>query len=177
MSVPNLEKQKALTHERLLELVSYDPETGMFHRRVGTTRGIKAGDIMGTDKGDGLFAYVECKRYLLHRLAWFYMTGAWPNIIDHINRNPYDNRWCNLRNTTQAMNRKNNSRYSHNTSGVTGVRRKRWSSGSMSRWCAEIWVDGQTRTIGYFDNFDEAVSARRSEELRLWGEFAPRGCA
>ena len=36
------------------------------------------------------------------------MTGDWPKeMLDHINRNPADNRWCNLREVTRAENRLN----------------------------------------------------------------------
>jgi len=47
-------------------------------------------------------------RHLAHRLAWLYMAGAWPSgVIDHMNGDPSDNRWSNLRDVTQAENNAN----------------------------------------------------------------------
>ena len=41
-------------------------------------------------------------------MAWLYMAGAWPSgVIDHMNGDPSDNRWSNLRDVTQAENNAN----------------------------------------------------------------------
>lgn len=43
--------------------------------------------------------------YLLHRLAYLYMTGNWPlGEIHHVNHNPSDNRWANLADVTPLEN-------------------------------------------------------------------------
>ena len=42
-------------------------------------------------------ASINGKFYHLHRLVWFYSTGAWPiGVIDHVNRDRADNRISNL---------------------------------------------------------------------------------
>ena len=46
------------------------------------------------------------------RLCWLVQTGDWPeHTIDHINRDPWDNRWCNLRDITQKENNFNKGFY------------------------------------------------------------------
>ena len=48
---------------------------------------------------------LDRKSYRAHRLIWKWMTGDDPEReIDHINQDPYDNRWENLRLATPAQN-------------------------------------------------------------------------
>lgn len=88
-----------LTAERLRELFRYDPSTGEFTRRVGTTN------------PDGcVMVSVDGRQYRANRLAVLYMTGAWPSpdqVVDHINRVRTDDRWDNLRVCTPAENNSN----------------------------------------------------------------------
>lgn len=84
--------KKDLSHVELIYRIHYDPETGFFYR-AGKREPI------GNFDSDG---YVKIRAgdrsYGAHRLAWFYMNGAWPHHqIDHINRVKYDNRISNLR--------------------------------------------------------------------------------
>lgn len=100
--------KRELTHARLLELVHYDPESGIFRAARNRFGGIRAGQVLGSDNGNGhLQAMIDFRKYLLHRLAWFYMTGAFPPghlVVDHVNRVRSDNRWQNLRLATRSAN-------------------------------------------------------------------------
>src|SRR5215813_12141516 len=102
-----------LTHERLKELLSYDPKTGLF---IWNSRGAVAGT---TDQEGYIQIHLDGKKYRAHRLAYLYMTGEMPTqILDHINRVRSDNRWGNLRPVTDRFNYYNCSDYSNNKSGV-----------------------------------------------------------
>ena len=97
-----------MTEELLKECVHYNSETGVFTRKKKTT-GSKGtpGTILGAVSHGYLTLYIERKRYSLHRLAFMYMTGIMPDMVDHINGNKSDNRWLNLRSCTRSQNNKN----------------------------------------------------------------------
>ncbi len=83
-----------LTQERLKEVLSYNPETGIFTRNPG----IRGGEKVGTNSHGYVSIMVDGYLYQAHRLAWLYMEGYMPEQeIDHISRKRDDNRWCNLR--------------------------------------------------------------------------------
>ena len=88
--------------------------------------------------------------------------------IDHINHNKSDNRKCNLREATSSQNGMNKELLSRNTSGVTGVD---WMP-SIKKWRARITVNGAEIHLGVFDEFEDAVKARKDGEEKYFGEFS-----
>lgn len=154
----------ALTAERLRELVVYDPSTGVFVNRVKRGRS-PAGKQIGVRMPNGyLQARVDFDRYLLHRLAWLYVHGQWPeHQIDHINGDKRDNRLSNLRAVTQSQNMQNVGPQSRNKSGFRGVS---WDA-SRNKWAAHICVDRKQRNLGRFASVDEAVAAYRTAQAAL----------
>lgn len=82
-------------------------------------------------KGNGIYIYNN-QLGPIHR---YIMNVSDKNkIIDHINRNPKDNRKNNLRITCHSGNKRNLPLKSNNTSGIIGVRYDK----IRNRWCAEI---------------------------------------
>ena len=147
-----------MTHEELLLNYHYDENTGIFTLAKQRSR-IKSniGDVMGTKNNDGyLVMAFEGGYYLLHRLAWFYMYGTMPNIIDHKDHDKTNNRIRNLRNTTREGNSRNLKIPKNNKSGTVGVRFNK----AMQKWTAEIWVSGKSRYLGSFIKKQDAVSTR-----------------
>ena len=81
-----------VTAERVRELLHYDPLTGVFRwkqdrfsGRYGKQIAAKAGDVFGYEHGNGyLRGHLDGKKYFLHRLAWLYVHGEWPEFhVDH----------------------------------------------------------------------------------------------
>lgn len=85
-------------------------------------------------------------------------------VIDHIDRNKMNNCKKNLRITTQQINTINRSISKRNKSGVTGVRLRE----DIMKWTAELMVNGVVHRLGCFENFDDAVLARKNAEERYF---------
>lgn len=79
-----------------------------------------------------------------------------------------DNRKSNLRIATQGQNLMNTRLRKDNTSGAKGVR---WRK-DTGKWTANIWVDKKCISLGCYDNFEDAVMARKSAEVKYFGEFS-----
>lgn len=157
-----------LSLARLKELLEYEPETGVFRqklRRKGS--GLRPGEVAGglSDQGYVLIG-IDYKKYRAHRLAWLWMTGEWPDGIDHINGDRTDNRWCNLRVADQSHNTANSKLSRASTTGLKGVSRFR------DKWQAGITKNRVRRALGLFETPEEAHAAYCKAARELYGEFA-----
>lgn len=144
-----------ITQERLKQLLLYDPETGYFYRD---------GAKCGYDNGRGYMKIsLEDKEYYLHRLAWLYMTGSMPSVIDHIDRNKSNNCFSNLREVTLSQNSHNRGMDARNKTGVTGV----FYMKQTKQYIAYIGVKGQRKHLGVFKTLEEAAQCRKKAEEAL----------
>ncbi len=156
-----------LTHEKLLEILHYNPETGNFTWLVDRRQNMQgkiAGSINTHYKTGKRYVLITThgKKWRAHRLAWFYVHGELPKgQIDHINGDGTDNRIVNLRVVDARTNARNHRKSISNKSGVTGVV---WFN-RESKWCAQIRVDYKNIRFGLFVDFNEAVKARREAEV------------
>ena len=86
-----------LTHDVLLDILEYNPENGVFQWKINPSQRIKAGDVAGTVHPHDRHIFWKRKSYSARRLAWLYMTGAWPeHDVANANGVVDDNRWDNL---------------------------------------------------------------------------------
>lgn len=176
----------------------YTQSCGCLHRETTIRNSRKPleyrieGDVAICLATNGVEFYVDVEDiFKIESHAWYqndmgYILGDIPNgekgvrlhrfllgvdgkecVIDHIDRNPLNNRKSNLRICTQQQNVWNSGMRKNNTSGVTGVSYEK----RRGRWLAKIKVSGKSIHIGYYKNFDDAVSARYKAEEKYFGDY------
>ena len=164
----------------LRRIVSHDPETGkltwltrtpdMFEDGAQTaehkcnswnSRYAGTAALDTTHRAGYRYGRIMGRNFLAHRVIWALEHGEWPEVIlDHHSGATAANRIINLRLSNHQHNARNAKMDCRNTSGATGVY---WHKRDC-KWCGQIRVDGRTIHLGYFDNFDAAVAARRAAE-------------
>lgn len=162
-----------LTQAFLRECLSYNPSTGALtwkrrpREHFPTERGFLSwnarfpGRRAGTVNDQGyrqikLFGVMRAE----HRLVWLLVYGEWPSQqIDHINREPHDNRLANLRDVSNAENARNAKEARDTASGVKGVT---WNCASR-KWQARIHDHaGRRLNLGFYEDVKDAIRARSS---------------
>lgn len=158
-----------ITQARLKELLKYDPVTGIFRARVTRSTRI-VGQIVGCKAKRKNIEYlrinIDYKYYYAHRLAWLYVNGSMPRLIDHINRNGLDNRIDNLRLADHTQNHINCKIYINNKTGFKGVCLDR-----RGKYRATIKNNKKQIHIGTFDTPEEAYAAYITHARKLYGDF------
>jgi hypothetical protein len=165
-----------LTADYLRSILRYEVETGFFYwldrrdvqKHVNSRLAGKRAGYVGT--GGYISIIVDKQSYAAHRLAWLYVNGKWPDpqrVIDHVDRNPANNAFTNLRLATAAENRLN--RLVSSASGRRGVTWHR----KIGRWQAQIEHAGKVTYLGCFDDKEEAARAYQQAAADIYGgEFA-----
>lgn len=158
-----------LTLEQLKTILSYDPEDGSFtwliRQAFAVWPGKKAGSI---NKRNYVKISIHGRKYFAHKLAWFFMTGAWSK--DHIDHNDGDttnNRFKNLREATGKQNAQNTKPCKNSISGLLGVTKEK------HKWLARIMVHGKSKRVGCFYTPEEAHAAyiKAKRELHPFGNL------
>ena len=150
-----------MTQDEIKKILHYNPDTGIFTR-------IKSGKIIGTiNKGGYCVASIDYKQYKLHRLAFLYVYGYMPKLIDHINGIPHDNRISNLREVTRCQNAMNRKIHTNNKTGIKGVY---WNK-SCKKWLAQIQIGNFRKYLGLFDDLELAELVANEARLKYYGKF------
>jgi hypothetical protein len=159
----------SLTQERLKELLSYDPLTGVFLWRGGQKKTV-SGQVAGTVDKDGyIIICADQKLYRAHRLAWLWMTGEWPKgQIDHEDLDKRNNRFSNLRDATKSQNMRNLKCRSTSTTGLKGVQ----FDARRNLYYANITTEGRKTWLGYHATAELAAAAYRAAAAEQHQEFA-----
>lgn len=142
------------------EVYSYDPDTGEFKH-------IQSGRITLPTHSEG-YHRVQFRgdRYFVHRLAYWWDSGEWPEEVDHKNLNTSDNRLCNLRAATQKQNSCNRT-----PRGVSRYRGVTWFS--RNKKCGVcLKKNGIPHYLGLFDSEHRAAVEYNKMAIELHGEFA-----
>ena len=159
-----------LTAERLRELLSYDPETGVFTWVARPAQYILAGAVAGGVNNEGYWMIkIDGRTYSGHRLAWLWVKGEWPSSdIDHKNLDKSDNRFSELRLATESQNLANSKVRKDNT---TGLKRVGWHKRDRV-WYSNIQINGKQKYLGSFKCPAAAYFAYIIAADNAFGEFA-----
>lgn len=124
------------------------------------------GKEVGSIKSDGYrYFTIKGKCVNISRIAWVLVFGEWPkSTLDHINRNPLDNRIENLRESTGSQNGAN--RTNARTKTFRGILKS--GRGFKSRVVCQRQIIG----LGTFATEIEAAQAYNKKAFELFGEFA-----
>jgi hypothetical protein len=180
---------KALpSQDELRTLLRYEPETGKLFWRERQAHQMKGIDptrrewaarqfnsryagkeaFTSSDKLGYRHGKINWLNYQAHRVIWKLVHGEDPQVIDHINRDPSDNRIVNLRNCTIAENSRNYSK----TNKASGYRGVCWVKRDKA-WAARISNGrGGKVSLGNFKNEVDAARAYDAAARSLHGEFA-----
>lgn len=121
-------------------------------------------------KGNYIFSnYNSRYRLPLHRFILCLSPGD-GNITDHKNRNPLDNRRCNLRLASHSENAVNCTAHKSNKYGIKGVYKKKLKNGWI--WYSKIKYKGRSYYLGYTKDLILAAERYNIKMKEIYGEFA-----
>ncbi len=153
-------RQMELTHEMLIELLDFDPVTGVFTWKVARSNRVKPGSRAGVfhPASGGRYISIGDEKIRAHRLAFFYVNKRWPNTDVRPLDNDYDN--CaisNLKEVSRLELQHGRPSQQNNTSGFLGV-----SFNKRGKWQSTLTWNYKQISLGA--NFDTAESASEVRE-------------
>lgn len=120
---------------------------------------------------DDKYAYILRNGYFisLHRFLMG-LKSTDKRVVDHINHDTLENRYCNLRLCTRSQNQQNRRKRRGQilTSAYKGVR---WHK-KTSKWEAQICIQGKNKYLGLFAEEKDAALAYNEAASKCFGEFA-----
>ena len=166
--------QNHLSAAMVRRALDYDPKTGLlFWRRRDDVLPRVNKRLAGKPAGcrDGQYGYISVRLYdrlyQAHRLIWVIVTGEWPkDILDHIDGNPANNAWTNLRQATRAENNRNKA-----TTRKNRLKGAHFDPRS-GKWYCQIMLRKKNHVLGPFRTEEQAHQAYVEAAKRLHGEFA-----
>jgi hypothetical protein len=149
-----------LTAEMVRERLDYNPSTGVLTWKALLCNRY-AGKVAGSlHRRTGYVAVnIHHRTYPAHSLAWLYVHGELPALLDHIDGNRANNALANLRVATALQNQLNRP--------SRGYYRTR-----CNKFAAAIRVAGERISLGNFDTPEEAHAAYSSAHAMYHGEYS-----
>lgn len=108
---------------------------------------------------------VRANNKILQKLHQFLYPEFNESVVDHVNRNPLDNRACNIRVTDLAGNNLNRKHYGKSS-------RYRGVYANRDKWIAQITLNGRSKHLGRFETEEMAYEAYKSEVIKMHGDNA-----
>jgi hypothetical protein len=128
----------------------------------------KAGSIRNDKR---VHITINYKAYKSHRLIFLMHYGYLPEMIDHIDGNPLNNRIENLRSATRAENLQNAKISIKNTSGVKNVC---WDK-RHKQWKVTIGINNKNKYFGHYFDIECAKFVAKIMRHKYHGNFANNG--
>ena len=162
-----------LTHERLTQVLNYDPISGVFTWLIASSNRVRVGERAGVLNQNGRrYIAIDGEKFMAHRLAWFYANREWPKGDVRQQNDNYDD--CSIDNlrdvprTEQALRR---NVPSTNTSGYRGV-----SPAKNGKWQASITRNYKQVNLGSnFATAEEASAAYEAAAFEIEGSGSEQG--
>jgi hypothetical protein len=180
-------KHTIITQDLLKQLLDYDSDTGIFtwkeravdlfkddgrltrHQRCKQWNSKNAGKKCGSITQGYVNISLFGKLYRAHILAWFYMTGVWPECeIDHQDGDSTNNAYSNLRLASRSENMGNSGKRINNPGKYKGAHYHK----NTGKWQAKICFQRKQIYLGLHDTPKEAHAAYCKAAKELFGEFA-----
>ena len=141
----------------------------------GRVKNVKTGKILKArnDKYGylrvNLYEYRVMKTHRIHKLVAnaFIDNPNNKQCVDHKNNDKTNNHINNLRFATYKENNQNSKLSIKNTSGAKGIS---WNK-KVKKWRAHIKIDGISIHIGYYDNIEDAKTARVNKANEAFGVY------
>jgi hypothetical protein len=147
----------------------FDYKDGELYWKVRPANCIQIGDKAGCLDTNGYYKIrINKKMYGTHRLIFAMHHNYFPKQIDHIDRNPLNNRIENLRDATYAQNQWNTLKNPRNTSGYKNVLFRK----DKKKWTCRFRVNGKDIMRGAFNTAKEASVYAEQLRKELHGQFA-----
>lgn len=154
-----------MSADELRERLCYEPDTGEWVWLKSPRSGYAGKPAGWIDAYGYKRIKIDGQTHIASRLAFLYMTGQWPkDEVDHIDRDPGNDCWSNLREATRLENLQNRSMFSNNSTGHKGI----YLHTSNARYVAQI----DNIYIGSFESLQEAIDARDEFVKTHHGDFA-----
>lgn len=147
----------------------FDYSEGVLIWKISPSRRIKAGSKAGTLRSNGRYqTCIKGKIYFNHRIIFMMHKGYVPDLIDHADGNPMNNKIENLREATQSQNMMNCKNVENKSCGIRGVTFFK----KTGKWKAQMRINGAVKHLGYFDDVESARFVVETARNKHHGEFA-----
>jgi len=161
-----------ITQAQLKELFDYDHSGAFVRRSTGKLV------VPNISKGQRYVRIsVNGKPRTLHRVIFCWHHGYFPEVIDHINNDRFDNRIENLRGATQANNCLNRKHHKNSSSPYKNVYlQSAPKNASWERnWVVRVTVNGKSKYFGLYDDIELANLVAIEARAKYHGAFVNHG--
>jgi len=163
--------------EELRELFDYTLDGKLLGKSVSWRRKASNSRVLGKPlgtpiKSGHLIVSFTDKRgvkhkELVHRVIYMMHHEKLPEMLDHINRNPADNRIENLRPATKTLNSQNRGVQSNSKHGHRGV----YQHPKTKTYGVYIKTSDKRVWLGSYSSLEDAIRVRKYAEGLYWGDI------